>query len=166
MNPGTGVFIAAGSNIEPERHLACAARELYEVFGRGRFSPWYRNRAADVAGGDFINFVAGFTTDAGVYEVLRQLHAIEARCGRIRELPKSTPPPIDLDLLLYGDRVCEEPGLKLPRPELLTRAYLLGPLADIAPDVMHPTAGVTIRELWGCFDRRVHPLSRIDSPPL
>src|SRR4051794_27940262 len=84
VRPLTGVFIAAGSNVEPERHLACAARELCEVFGRGggsfgdlkvnslsdaqefrppqgrpscpevRFSPWYRNRAAGFTGGDFI----------------------------------------------------------------------------------------------------------------
>ena len=55
---------------------------------------------------------------------------------------------MDLDVLLYGDLVCEEPGLRLPRPDLLKRAYMLGPLAALAPEVVHPTEQPTIGELW------------------
>ena len=64
---------------------------------------------------------------------------------------------MDLDVLLYGELVCEEPGLKLPRPDLLKRAYMLGPLAALAPEVMHPTGGLSIGELWQRFDRAAHP---------
>ncbi len=68
---------------------------------------------------------------------------------------------MDLDILLYGELVCVGPSLTLPRPDLLKRAYMLGPLADLAPDLRHPTAGKTIGELWREFDRCAHPLERI-----
>ena len=71
---------------------------------------------------------------------------------------------MDLDVLLYGDLVLEEPGLKLPRPDLVKRAYMLGPLAELAPEVMHPTAGLTVGELWRRFDQDAHPLERLARP--
>jgi 2-amino-4-hydroxy-6-hydroxymethyldihydropteridine diphosphokinase len=163
VTPNPSVFVAAGSNVDPQHHLAHAARELTRAFGEVRFSPWYRNSAAGFDGAEFINFAAGFTTDAPVHEVRERLRAIEALCGRSRTAPRTVPPPIDLDLLLYGDLVCNEPGLTLPRPEILERAYVLGPLADIAPDLRHPTAGLTISELWARFDRTAHPLVRVEA---
>jgi 2-amino-4-hydroxy-6-hydroxymethyldihydropteridine diphosphokinase len=68
---------------------------------------------------------------------------------------------MDLDVLLFGDRVGEFPGAKLPRPDLLKRAYMLGPLAEIAPEVVHPTLGATIGELWQRFDRAAHALTPV-----
>jgi len=155
------VYVAAGSNVEPERHLAQAAAELGREFPGVRFSPWYRNRAVGFSGDDFINLVAGFTTALPVHALLERLHAIEGRCGRGRDAPRWAPRTMDLDVLLYGDLVCEEPGLKLPRPDLLKRAYMLGPLAELAPQLRHPTAGATIGELWSRFDRAAHPLERV-----
>jgi 2-amino-4-hydroxy-6-hydroxymethyldihydropteridine diphosphokinase len=161
------VYVAAGSNVAPERHLACAVAELAREFPGTRFSPWYRSRpagaagAAEAASADFINMVAGFSTAHPVREVHRRLRAIEGRCGRSRTAQPPQPPALDLDLLLYGDLVCEEPQLTLPRPELLTRAYMLGPLAALAPQTVHPTAHLTIAELWQRFDRSAHPLERI-----
>ena len=70
---------------------------------------------------------------------------------------------MDLDVLLYGDLVCDEPELKLPRPDLLKRAYMLGPLAELAPQLVHPTAHLTIAELWRRFDQAAHPLERARS---
>ncbi len=156
------VYVAAGSNVEPERHLALAAAELERVFGPVRFSPWYRNKAVGFEGADFINFVVGFETALPVRAVLARLQAIEAQCGRPRDAPKWAPRTMDLDILLYGDRVCEEPGLTLPRPDLLKRPYMLGPLADLAPELAHPTAGATIGELWQRFDRAAHRLVRME----
>jgi 2-amino-4-hydroxy-6-hydroxymethyldihydropteridine diphosphokinase len=161
------VYLAAGSNVAPERHLACAVAALAREFPGARFSPWYRNRAADAAGGaDFINLVAGFSTALPVRELQSRLRAIEARCGRACSAPPAAPqrrPALDLALLLYGDLVCAEPQLTLPRPELLTRAYMLGPLAALAPQALHPTARLTIGELWQRFDRAAHPLERLPS---
>lgn len=155
------VYVAAGSNIEPERHLAMAVRELERQFPGIRFSRWYRNRAVGFEGEDFINLVAGFATDLPIAELLQVLHAIEALCGRPRAAPRWAPRSMDLDVLLYGDLVRQEPHLKLPRPDLLKRAYMLGPLAELAPDLVHPTERRTIGELWRRFDRAAHPMVQV-----
>jgi 2-amino-4-hydroxy-6-hydroxymethyldihydropteridine diphosphokinase len=155
------VYVAAGSNVAPERNLERAVEELEREFPGARFSPWYRNRAVGFAGEDFINLVAGFDTTLPVHAVLARLHAIESRCGRPRDAPRWAPRTMDLDVLLYGALVCDEPGLKLPRPDLLKRAYVLGPLAQLAPGVVHPTAGATIGELWQRFDQSAHPLEQV-----
>jgi 2-amino-4-hydroxy-6-hydroxymethyldihydropteridine diphosphokinase len=158
----TQVYVAAGSNVDPERNLTLATREIERVFGDVQSSPWYRNRAVGFEGEDFINFVVGFKTALPVREVIERLREIEAICGRPREAPKWAPRTMDLDILLYDELV--EPEIKLPRPDLLKRAYMLGPMADLAPHVMHPTAHATIGELWSRFDQGAHALERISSP--
>jgi 2-amino-4-hydroxy-6-hydroxymethyldihydropteridine diphosphokinase len=155
------VYVAAGSNIEPRRNMARAVAELAREFPGARFSSWYRNRAVGFEGDDFINLVAGFDTALPLRAVLTRLQAIEARCGRPRDAPRWAPRSMDLDVLLYGDLVCDEPGVRLPRPDLVRRAYMLGPLAELAPGVRHPTEGVTIGELWRRFDRDAHLLERV-----
>lgn len=159
------VFVAAGSNVEPERHLALAAAELRRAFPGTRISRWYRNRAVGFEGPDFVNFAAGFATALPLREVIERLRRIEALCGRPRAAPKWASRTMDLDILLYGDLVHREPGLELPRPDLLRRAYMLGPLAEIAPEVRHPTAGASIAELWARFDRAAHPLEPLPGGP-
>ncbi len=158
------VYVAVGSNVDPERNLTLATRELRREFPDVQFSPWYRNRAVGFEGADFINLVAGFTTTLPVGEVVDRLQAIESICGRPREAPRWAPRSMDLDILLYGDTVCDEPRLKLPRPDLLKRAFMLGPLAALAPDLLHPVEKVTIAELWRRFDRAAHPLVEVAPP--
>ncbi len=155
------VYVAAGSNVDPERYLMRAAAALEEAFHPVRFSPWYRNAAVGFEGEDFINFVAGFETALPVPQVIERLRAIERACDRPPGAPKWAPRTMDLDLLLYGDVVCQQPGLTLPRPDLLRRPYMLGPLADLAPQLRHPTAGATIGELWARFDRTAHPMQAV-----
>ena len=75
------------------------------------------------------------------------------------------PRSMDLDVLLYGDLVCDEHGLKLPRPDLLKRAYMLGPLAALAPEVVHPIERLTIGELWRRFDQAGHELVPVPAAP-
>lgn len=155
------VYVAAGSNVEPESHLARACAELGQHFPGARFSPWYRNRAVGFQGDDFINFVVGFSTALSPEAVVSRLQAIEALCGRTRAAPRWAPRTMDLDILLYGQRVIDSPTLRVPRPDLLRRAYMLGPLADLADDVLHPTEKLTIGELWRRFDQSAHPLIRV-----
>lgn len=152
------VYVAAGSNVAPEKSLARAIAALAREFPGAAFSAWYRNRAVGFAGDDFINLVAGFATQLPVGAVVAKLHAIESACGRPRGAARWAPRAMDLDVLLYGDLVCDEPGLQLPRPDLLRRAYMLGPLAQLAPHAVHPTTHLTIGELWRRFDQSAHPL--------
>jgi len=155
------VFVAAGSNVTPRANLGRALHLMREAWPDLRVSPAYANVAFGFEGDDFINLVAGFTTDEPLAVVLGRLHAIEAACGRPREAPKWAPRTMDLDVLLYGDTVGEFPGATLPRPDLLKRAYMLGPLADIAPDLVHPTVGRSIAELWADFDADGHALTPV-----
>ena len=162
----TQVLVAAGSNVEPERRLATAMRELAVAFPGVRFSTAYRNAAVGFEGEDFINLVAAFDTGLPPPAILERLHAIEALCGRERDAPKWAPRSMDLDLLLYGD--LEAPGLRLPRPDLARRPYMLGPAAQVAPGMRHPTLGLTLAELWSRFDRDAHalvPVALAPAPP-
>lgn len=161
----TRVLVAAGSNIEPERHLAAAMRDLEREFPGVRFSTAYRNAAVGFEGEDFINLVAAFDSALAPPAILARLHEIEARCGRERDAPKWAPRSMDLDLLLYGDLVHEAPGLRLPRPDLVKRPYMLGPAAEVAPGMRHPTLGLTLGELWSRFDREAHALVPVTLAP-
>lgn len=157
----TRVYVAAGSNVDAVRNLRLAAQELQRSFGKVDFSPAYRNAAVGFEGEDFINYVAGFDTPRSVDEVINELQRIEGLCGRTRDAPKWAPRSMDLDILLYGDLITERPGLVLPRPDLLRRPYMLGPLADIAGEHVHPTAGETIAALWARFDHAAHAMTRV-----
>jgi 2-amino-4-hydroxy-6-hydroxymethyldihydropteridine diphosphokinase len=158
----TRVLVAAGSNVAPLENLRRAREVLAAHYPRLRCSRAYRNASVGFEGEDFVNLVVGFDTDDDLATVMGQLHAAEAACGRARNAPKWAPRSMDLDILLYGDRVCDEPGLVLPRPDLLRRAYMLGPAAEIAPDTVHPTLGRTLAELWREFARDEHPLVPVD----
>jgi 2-amino-4-hydroxy-6-hydroxymethyldihydropteridine diphosphokinase len=147
VNP-VPVLVAAGSNVAPLEHLCRALGVLHRHFAPLTVSYAYANAAVGFAGEDFINLAVGFRTDRSVIEVIERLHEAEAACGRARDAPKWAPRTMDLDILLYGDRVCSEPGLVLPRPDLLRRPYMLGPAAEIAPQLVHPTALRTLGELW------------------
>jgi 2-amino-4-hydroxy-6-hydroxymethyldihydropteridine diphosphokinase len=157
----TRVLVAAGSNVEPLANLRRALGSLAAHYPGLRRSTAYRNRAVGFAGDDFINLVLGFETTDDVHTVLERLHEAEAACGRPRQAPKWAPRSMDLDLLLYGDRVCDEPGLVLPRPDLVRRAYMLGPAAELAPDAVHPTLGVTLADLWRNFAQDGHALEAV-----
>ena len=155
------VYVAAGSNVDPVASLVKALAALTARFPDLVVSPAYRNAAVGFEGDDFINLVVGFTTPLSLAALLSELHAVEALCGRGRDEPKWAKRRMDLDVLLYGDLVGEFPGAKLPRPDLVRRAFMLGPLADVAPRVRHPTLGLTIAELWARFDQAAHPMHAI-----
>ena len=158
----TRVFVAAGSNVDAPRNLRRALDELARRFGPLILSRAYRNAAFGFEGPDFINLAVGFDTDLTLREVIDTLHEIEFACGRERSAPKWASRPMDLDILLFGDLVREEPGVKLPRPCLADKAYMLGPMVEIAPDLRHPELGKTLAELWKAFDRSGHPLTEVD----
>jgi 2-amino-4-hydroxy-6-hydroxymethyldihydropteridine diphosphokinase len=158
----TQVLVAAGSNVAPLENLRRALDVLAAHYPGLRCSRAYRNRAVGFEGEDFVNLVVALDTDDDLATVIRHLHAAEAACGRARNAPKWAPRSMDLDILLYGDRVCEESGLVLPRPDLVRRAYMLGPAAELAPDAVHPTLRRTLADLWRAFARDEHTLVPID----
>jgi 2-amino-4-hydroxy-6-hydroxymethyldihydropteridine diphosphokinase len=159
----TPVYVAAGSNVAPFVHLRRALDTLHRHFAPLRVSTAYANAAVGFEGDEFVNLVVGFDTDLPVHEVIARLHEAEAVCGRTRDAPKWAARSMDLDILLFGDRVSDDPGLTLPRPDLLRRPYMLGPAAELAPDHVHPTARRTLRELWDEMrEREPHVLRPVE----
>ena len=144
----TSVYVAIGGNIDPETRLPLAARELRRRFPDARFSSCYRNPAFGFEGADFYNAAAGFHSTLEVDALLVQLQEIEALCGRDRTEAKWAPRAMDLDLLLYGERLARTARYELPRPDLLRRTYMLGPLAELAPQLRHPLTARTMADHW------------------
>ncbi|HRD99101.1 MAG TPA: 2-amino-4-hydroxy-6-hydroxymethyldihydropteridine diphosphokinase, partial [Rubrivivax sp.] len=103
-------------------------------------SPRYRTAPLLASGPDFLNAVVELATDLEPAALLAALHGIEAAHGRRRPYPNA-PRTLDLDLLLYGQRVMDTQALRLPHPRLHERAFVLAPLLDLAPDLVHPTLG-------------------------
>jgi 2-amino-4-hydroxy-6-hydroxymethyldihydropteridine diphosphokinase len=159
----TRVYVAAGSNVEPLTNLRIALDVLYRYFAPLHVSRAYRNAAVGFTGDDFVNLVIGFDTQLPVHAVIERLHEAELACGRERDAPKWAPRAMDLDILLYDALVCDAPGLKLPRPDLLRRPYMLGPAAELAPDFVHPTEHVPLGALWQALQaREAHVMTPVD----
>jgi 2-amino-4-hydroxy-6-hydroxymethyldihydropteridine diphosphokinase len=153
----TLAYVSGGSNLDAERNVILAARALKARHPGARFSHCYRNKAVGFDGPDFINFVVELPV-AGTPALLKgELECIETQCGRVRNAPKWAPRAMDLDILLFGDLVQDLPGLVLPRPDLLRWGFMLGPLAELAPGLRHPS-GAPIGELWQRFDQMANPL--------
>ncbi len=140
-------FVGLGGNLgDPAETLGTALQALDEVQGTRllRASRLYRTPAWGVEQQpDFINAVAMLETSLGAQALLESLFVIERRHGRVREAEQRWGPrTLDLDLLLYGDAVIDEPGLRVPHPHLHERAFALLPLLEIAADVEIPGRGL------------------------
>jgi 2-amino-4-hydroxy-6-hydroxymethyldihydropteridine diphosphokinase len=150
-------FLSLGSNIDPERNLRRALAAL-ETLSESELwtSPSYRSAAVGFDGPDFLNLVASLETSLTPLQLWRSLRAIEAALGRRREgQAKHSSRTADLDLLLYDDLVSSEVGeLVLPHPDVLRYDFVLRPLAELAPEQVHPVEGATLGALWA--ERRRH----------
>lgn len=141
----TEVYIALGSNLgDRAANLEAAIAELGpEIVLRDR-SAVYETEPRYVTGQPrFLNMAVRGETDLGADDLLRHLKELEKSLGRTGGV-RYGPRLIDLDILLYGDAVIETPGLSIPHPRLAERAFVLRPLADIAPRLVHPVTGKTI----------------------
>ncbi|MGB5852056.1 MAG: 2-amino-4-hydroxy-6-hydroxymethyldihydropteridine diphosphokinase [Rhodanobacter sp.] len=152
------VYLSLGSNLEPRKHLAAALAALRERFGNIRVSPAYRSQSVGFDGADFVNLAVGLDTDLPPEALNAWLHALEDRQGRRRDVPRYSDRTLDVDIVFYDDRVIDGPGhLQIPRKEL-QHAFVLRPIADIAPDFRHPVSGSSMAELWAAFPQQREPL--------
>lgn len=147
------VVLALGANLAGdypsleallEAALSALPRAGLRLIGR---SSWWRSAAwPDPSGPEYLNGVALVETSLTPRAVLDAALAIEARFGRTRAAPNG-PRTLDIDLVAYGRRVIDEPGLKVPHPRAHQRRFVMGPLAEIAPQWRHPLLGETARAL-------------------
>lgn len=149
-------YLSLGSNIDAERNLRSAFAALRERFGDVAMSMVYRFPAVGFDGPDFLNAAAVIDSDLDPFALNDWLHALEDAHGRDRSGPRFGDRPLDIDIVLYDDLITSGPGhLELPRDEL-KHAFVLRPLAEIAPGFVDPRSGRTLAALWaGSAERDV-----------
>lgn len=146
------VFLGLGSNTDPYHYLEKALDTLHAEYGTLAISPVYESDAVGFVGDRFLNLVVAFDTDLPLGTLARQLRAIEHANGRPPGGPKFSPRTLDIDILLYGELCGAFNGLTLPRDEIDCHAFALRPLADLAPDALHPVKRQSYGELWAVME--------------
>ena len=145
-------YLGLGSNLgDRAAHLAFALARLADDDGIELLEVSDVIETAPVGGVEqpaFLNAVCRVATSLAPRDLLCAAIAIEAARGRRREQETRWGPRVlDIDVILYADRVIDEPGLRIPHPRLASRAFVLVPLAQLAPDLVHPETGATIGDL-------------------
>ena len=150
-------YLSMGSNQQPETNLRSAFAALRVRFGEVIASVVYRFPAVGFDGPDFLNAAAVIESDLDPFALNDWLHALEDAHGRDRSGPRFGDRPLDIDIVFYDDLVLQGEGhLQLPRDEL-KHAFVLKPLAEIAPDFVDPRGGRTLAALWAESSERDVP---------
>ena len=152
-------YISIGSNINKEINIPSSLKALQSVFGDLVISKTYETEPICFEGDSFFNLVVGFQSGLPAKEVAKLLRQIELEHGRTREAQKFSSRTLDLDLILYGDQVISDGRLQIPRDEIERYAFVLEPLAEIAPNEKHPVNGQTYHTLWQNFiEQKTHTM--------
>ncbi len=155
------IYLGLGSNVQPKRNLRMAMRELRRRYGDVDASRVYRSAAVGFDGDPFLNLVVRIRSEETAAQISDEIERLHALSGRVRGGDKWVSRPLDIDLLLYDDQVINEPGIRVPRSDVLEYSFVLRPLAELAPDLVHPQTGRTMREHWQAFDAEAHPLDLV-----
>lgn len=160
------VYLSIGSNIEREVHINNCLQALRDEFGEVVCSIVYESEAVGFTGENFYNLVVAIVTDSPVGELSRILREIENANGRNRQSPKFSARTLDIDILTYDNLVGDIDGVQLPRAEILHNAFVLQPLAEIAPDQVHPTVLEPYKALWAKYNKAKQKLWPADYQPV
>ncbi len=155
------IYISIGSNIEPEKYIKNSIQALRQRYGQLQISSVYESEAVGFEGNNFYNLVVGAQTEDTPQQIHETLRQIEHDNARQRNAAKYSARTLDLDLLLYDDWVIKDESLNIPRSEIEKYAFVLQPLAEIAPDAVHPQLNKTYQDLWQTYDKK-QPLWIID----
>ena len=156
------IYLSLGRNVEAQRNIEAAMDALADTFGELIISSVYESEAVGFDGDSFYNLVVGIHSDLGVGELSKILKTIEDQQGRDRSAPKFGARSLDIDILTVDDRVGVIDGIAIPRDEILKNAFVLQPLAEIAPATVHPQNGLTYQQLWQDFDKAKQNLFPIE----
>jgi 2-amino-4-hydroxy-6-hydroxymethyldihydropteridine diphosphokinase len=146
-------YISIGSNIDKDKNILASLQALENHFGKLTVSSIYESEPVGFTGDTFYNLVVGFNSELNVKEVAKQLRQIELDNGRTRDSQKFSARTLDLDLILYDNLILNDGRLQIPRDEIERYAFVLEPLAEIAPALRHPISHLSYAELWEKFDK-------------
>lgn len=149
----TTLALSIGSNIDAESNIRAALDALDLEFENIRSSTTYESQAIGFDGDNFLNLVVLADTNKGLDDVTTFLKRLEDRLGRDRLQTRFSGRTMDVDILLYGNESGMFCGIELPRPEVTENAYVLQPLAELLPDVVHPATGMSYLKLWQDYDK-------------
>ncbi len=152
------IYLSLGSNIERQRRINAALDALADCFGELIISSVYESESVGFEGDSFYNLVVGINSTLAVGEVSKVLKGIEDQNGRDRSAPKFGARSLDIDILTVDDVVAAVDGIKLPRDEVLKNAFVLLPLAEIAPHSKHPVTGQTYAQHWASYGKNKQKL--------
>jgi len=152
------VYVGIGSNIEQEKYIRIAVQSLQDCFGENcllLLSPVYKTHAVGFDGDDFYNLVASFHTLLSPRAVENCLKDIEQKNGRLRNQEKYSARNLDIDLLMYDQVIIHSDEISIPRDEIKKYAFVLSPLADLAPALHHPETNKSILAMWTELKKQV-----------
>jgi len=155
------VFIGIGSSINKLENIQLGIASLKTHFGELNISALYESEAVGFRGGNFYNLVVELNTELNAQSVIAQLKAIELKHGRPENALKFAPRTLDLDLLLYDQQI--DGNINLPRAEITENAFVLKPLAELAPQLKHPVLHQTYQSLWANYPKEKQTLWKLDS---
>ena len=157
-------YISIGSNIDKEKNTPSSLVALARHFGELKISSTYESQAMGFEGETFYNLIVGFASDLPVKSVAKVLKQIEKEHGRTHTCKKFSARTLDLDLVVFGDLVIADGRLQIPRDEITRYAFVLEPLAEIAPDLCHPITGKKYADLWHDYDKSNLQQVKIEPP--
>lgn len=146
-------FISIGSNIDKNIHIPSSINALKKQFDNIVLSSLYETEAVGFEGDDFHNLIVQFDSQLEAKEVAKILRQIELDHGRTRDSRKYAARTLDLDLVLFGTLIISDGRLQIPRDEIERYAFVLEPLAEIAPNTLHPISHISYAQLWEGFDK-------------
>lgn len=158
----TQVWLSLGSNVDRHKNITAALDALSLLLDDMVISRIFESESVGFAGRNFFNLVVGGNTSLGVGELTQKLKAIEDENGRVRTGPKFSPRTLDIDILLFGDAVGVIDGVELPRDEILKNAFVLWPMAELAPALKHPLVQKNYDVLWAEYNKASQKLWPID----
>jgi len=142
--------------------MAVVFLELRSRYGEVVLSSVYRSAAVGFDGDDFLNLAVRLNSDDSPRSICYEIELIHNLAGRNRGSNKWEARTLDIDLLLYNDLVRDERPVRVPRGDVLQYSFVLRPLAEIAPDHVHPVSGKTLLQHWQEFDATSHPLEHVN----
>ena len=161
------IYISIGSNINRQQNIQRAVSLLVANFSNIKCSKVYESEAVGFDGDAFYNLVVKTNTTESLETVLQTLKKIELECGRKNNNPekKFAPRTIDLDLLLFGNKVFHNEHIDIPRKDITEYAFVLLPLSELAPDLQHPELKISMGDLWQRFTGEKGKEKRVSFQP-